>query len=88
VRCSSYRYLHEGITVPAAHAPDLHTVPERARTEGWSHLDLDGTLIETDRIRAKNDKGHDARYSGNCATNTVETYRSCVTPRDSVVVTV
>lgn len=61
---AAYRYLHEGISVLAAHAPDLHTVLERARVEGWSHLDLDGTLIETDRIRAKNDNGNDAWYSG------------------------
>jgi hypothetical protein len=61
---TGYRYLHEGISVLAAHAPDLHSVLERARAEGWSHLDLDGSLFETDRLAATNDKGHDAWYSG------------------------
>ena len=61
---TAYRYLHEGIDVLAAQAPDLHEVLDRARTEGWSHLDLDGTLIHTDRSRTKNEKGHDIWYSG------------------------
>jgi hypothetical protein len=61
---TGYRYLHEGIRVLAAQAPDLHDVLARAKREGWSHVDLDGTLIETDRCRIKNDRGHDAWYSG------------------------
>ena len=61
---TGYRYLHEGISVLAAHAPDLHAVLERARREGWAHLDLDGSLFETDRVRATNDKGNDTWYSG------------------------
>jgi hypothetical protein len=62
---TAYRYLHEGITVLAAQAPDLHAVLTRAKTEGWSHLTLDGTLIETDRFAATNpDTGHDLWYSG------------------------
>lgn len=62
---TAYRYLHEGITVLAAQAPDLHDVLTRAKAEGWSHLTLDGTLIETDRVAAKNpDTGHDLWYSG------------------------
>jgi hypothetical protein len=59
-----YRYLHEGIDVLAAQAPDLHDVLDRARGEGWSHVNLDGTLIETDRVRAKGESGHDLWYSG------------------------
>jgi hypothetical protein len=61
---SAYRYLHEGIDVLAAQAPDLHEVLDRARTQGWSHLNLDGTLIEIDRIAAKTEKGNDLWYSG------------------------
>jgi len=49
---TAYRYLHEGIDVLAAQAPDLHDVLTRAKAEGWSHLTLDGTLIETDRVSA------------------------------------
>lgn len=62
---TAYRYLHEGIDVLASQAPDLHDVLTRAKNEGWSHLTLDGTLIETDRVAAKNpDTGHDLWYSG------------------------
>jgi len=57
---TAYRYLHEGIDVLADQAPDLHGVLHRAKTEGWYHLTLDGTLIETNRVAAKNpDTGHD-----------------------------
>jgi len=62
---TAYRYLHEGIDVLAAQAPDLHEVLTRAQAEDWSHLLLDGTLIETDRIGAKDpDTGYDLWYSG------------------------
>jgi DDE superfamily endonuclease len=62
---TAYRYLHEGITVLAAQAPDLYDVLTRTKAEGCSHLTLDGTLIETDRVAAKNpDTGHDLWYSG------------------------
>jgi hypothetical protein len=63
--CTAYRYLHEGIDVLAAHAPDLHDVLARARRDGWSHLTLDGTLIQTDRVSTKKQEtGHDLWYSG------------------------
>jgi hypothetical protein len=61
---TAYRYLHEGIDVLPAQVPDLHQVLQRARREGWSHLNLDGTLIETDRARARGENGHDLWYSG------------------------
>ena len=61
---TAYRYLHEGIDVLAARAPELHQVLARAKAEGWSHVDRDGTLIETDRVRGKNETGYDAWYSG------------------------
>jgi hypothetical protein len=57
---TAYRYLHEGIDVLAAQAPDLHQVLARAKAEGWSHVDLDGTLIETDRVCTVHpETGHD-----------------------------
>lgn len=61
---TAYRYLHEGITVLAEHGPDLHDVLERGRREGWSHVSLDGTLIETDRVAARTETGNDLWYSG------------------------
>ena len=62
---TGYRYLHEGIDVLAAQAPDLHTVLERGKAAGWSHVTLDGTLIRTDRCRVTNpDTGHDLWFSG------------------------
>jgi hypothetical protein len=61
---TTYRYLHEGIEVIAEHAPDLHEVLDRAKQESWSHVSLDGTLIEIDRVGERNDKGHHLWYSG------------------------
>src|SRR5919107_5332254 len=62
---TGYRYLHEGIDVLAAHAPDLHHVLEQGRAEGWSHVTVDGTLIRIDRVRTPNpDTGYDLWYSG------------------------
>ena len=56
---TGYRYLHEGIAVLAAQAPDLHSVLKRGKADGWSHVTVDGTLIVTDRCRTKNpDTGH------------------------------
>ena len=62
---TGYRYLHEGIDVLAAHAPDLHDVLEQGQAAGWTHVTVDGTLIATDRCRTKNpDTGHDLWFSG------------------------
>lgn len=61
---TSYRYLHEAIDVIAEQAPDLHDVLEQARREGWSHLTLDGTLIEIDRVNERTEAGHHLWYSG------------------------
>ena len=49
-RSTAYRYLHEGIDVLAAHRPGLHAALLAAKTAGYSHVNLDGTLIETDRV--------------------------------------
>ncbi len=62
---TGYRYLHEGIDVLAAQAPDLHEVLRAGRGDGWTHVVLDGTLIATDRCRIKKpDTGYDLWYSG------------------------
>src|SRR5436853_6685593 len=62
---TGYRYLHEGIDVLAAQAPDLHEVLAAGQAAGWTHVTLDGTLIRTDRCRTVNPvTGHDLWYSG------------------------
>lgn len=48
-RSTAYDYLHEGIDVLAARAPDLKAALEAAKAAGYSHVGIDGTLIETDR---------------------------------------
>jgi hypothetical protein len=50
-RSTGYAYLHEGIRVLAAHAPSLHSVLLAAKMAGYAHVNVDGTLIETDRCR-------------------------------------
>ena len=35
-----------------------------SRREGWSHLTLDGTLIEIDRVNERAEAGHHLWYSG------------------------
>jgi hypothetical protein len=49
---TAYRYLHEGIDVLAAVAPGLHGALLAARVAGHTHVQLDGTLVPTDRSRA------------------------------------
>jgi hypothetical protein len=44
-------YLHEGITVLAARAPELESVLLAAKIADHGHLSIDGTLIETGRCR-------------------------------------
>lgn len=51
-KSAAYDYLHEGIDVLAAQAPSLHSALLAAKTAGYSHVSIDGTLIETDRISA------------------------------------
>ncbi len=61
---TAYRYLHEGLTVLADHAPDLATALERAAAAGYTHLNLDGTVIRTDRVAAPGPNGADLWWSG------------------------
>ncbi|MFI6604789.1 transposase family protein [Nonomuraea sp. NPDC050536] len=48
-RATAYRYIHEGIEVLAAQAPDLSEALVRAQAEGLAYVILDGTLIPIDR---------------------------------------
>ncbi|AWK09795.1 IS5/IS1182 family transposase [Streptomyces spongiicola] len=61
---TAYRYLHEGLTVLADHAPDLSTALERTAAAGYTHLNLDGTVIRTDRVAAAGPNGADLWWSG------------------------
>jgi hypothetical protein len=49
---TAYRYLHEGIDVLAARRPTLHSALLAAKAAGYSHVNLDGTLVATDRVAA------------------------------------
>jgi hypothetical protein len=49
---TAYRYLHEGIDVLAGLAPGLHGALLAAKVAGYTHVQLDGTLIRTDRSTA------------------------------------
>ncbi|WSA05173.1 hypothetical protein OHA79_47160 (plasmid) [Streptomyces sp. NBC_00841] len=49
-QATGYRYPHEGIDILADQAPDLHKVLDRCRSEAMTHVILDGTLIESDRL--------------------------------------
>src|SRR5512142_2399471 len=48
---TGYNYLDEGIAVLAAQAPNLESALLAAKMAGHSHINIDGTLIETDRCR-------------------------------------
>jgi hypothetical protein len=61
---TAYRYLHEALDVIATHTPDLADVLDRAHTAGLPFLCLDGTLIPTDRVAARAERGHHLWYSG------------------------
>jgi hypothetical protein len=61
---TAYQYLHEGLDVIAAHAPDLHEVLARAHDTGLPFLCLDGTLMPTDRVAARADAGDHLWFSG------------------------
>ncbi|MEO3807355.1 transposase family protein [Nonomuraea sp. B1E8] len=63
-RSTAYAYLHEGIDVLAAQAPDLHTALEEAKTAGATHLNLDGTVVRTDRVSTPGPNGADLWWSG------------------------
>jgi hypothetical protein len=67
-RATSYRYHDEVLAVLSAQAPDLTEALERVQAEGWSHVILDGKVVESDRCAQKTTsrKGEtiDAWYSG------------------------
>lgn len=62
-QATGYRYLHKGIDVLADRAPDLHEVLERCRKDGMTHVILDGTVIESDRVAGVRENGNDWWFS-------------------------
>ena len=46
---TAYDYLHEGIDVLAVRSPSLKSALIAAKAAGYSHVSIDGTIIETDR---------------------------------------
>src|SRR3712207_2380548 len=61
---TAYRYLHEALDVIAAHVPDLRDVLDGACAAGLPFVCLDGTLVPTDRVAARAERGHHLWYSG------------------------
>ena len=61
---TAYRYLHEALDVIATHAPGLDDVLDRAHAAGLPFVCLDGTLVRTDRVAARAERGHHLWYSG------------------------
>jgi len=59
-----YRYLHEGIDLLAAHAPNLHQALAVATETGLSHVNLDGVVIPTDRVKTPGPNNADLWWSG------------------------
>ncbi len=58
-RATGHRHLHEGIDVLADQAPNLHEILDHYRHAGMTHVILDGTLIETDRLAGVRDNDND-----------------------------
>ena len=61
---TAYDYLHEAIGVLAACAPCVHDALPAAKAAGATHLNLDGTLIHTDRVAMRGPSGADLWWSG------------------------
>ena len=61
---TGYRYLHEGIDVLAICSPDLPEAIAVAKAAGQTHLNLDGTVVVTDRCSHPGPNGADLWWSG------------------------
>jgi hypothetical protein len=61
---TAYSYLHEGLEVLARRRPTLGGVLLAAKTAGYSHLIIDGTLIRIDRLHVTGPNGADLWWSG------------------------
>jgi hypothetical protein len=63
-KTTCYDRLHEAIDLLAALASDVHEAILAASGAGATHLNLDGTLIHTDRVAMKSPNGADLWWSG------------------------
>lgn len=63
-KSTAYDYLHEGIDILAGAAPDLTEAIGAARAAGAGHLNLDGTVVRTDRSSHPGPSGADFWWSG------------------------
>lgn len=61
---TAYRYLHEALQVVADKAPDLPEVLQTLKDQAEPFVCLDGTLIRTDRVAARTQRGNHLWYSG------------------------
>lgn len=61
---TAFRYLHEALQVISSQAPDLIEVITQLRHKGEPFVCLDGTLIRTDRVAARTERGNHSWYSG------------------------
>ena len=62
---TAYRYLHEALQVVADKAPDLPEVLQTLKDQAEPFVCLDGTLIRTDRVAARDpETGYHLWYSG------------------------
>jgi hypothetical protein len=66
-RSTVYDYLYEGIGVLADQAPSLQSALLAAKMDGYAHVNIDGTVIETDRCRTPGPTpGVDLWWSAKC----------------------
>jgi hypothetical protein len=63
-KSTAYDYLHEGIHALARCAPDLSEAIAAAKAAGHGHLNLDGTVVATDRCAHPGPNGADLWWSG------------------------
>ncbi|MBO4205837.1 hypothetical protein [Micromonospora echinofusca] len=49
-RATAYRHVAEAVRVLAAQTPTLHDALARVAVDDWSHVTLDGKLLNTDRL--------------------------------------
>ena len=87
---TAYRYLHEALDVIATYAPDLADVLDRAHAAGLPYVSLDGTLVPTDRVAARAERGHHLWYSestmpsaATCRSSSTRPAFRCGSPRSA-----
>lgn len=61
---TAYRYLHEALQVVADQAPQLPDVLRCLKDQGEPFVCLDGTLIRTDPVAARTERGNHSWYAG------------------------